>query len=648
MAIDAKDVDKLQTALNDASGKASALWITFITFELYLAIAFGSVTHRDLFLENPIKLPVLNVDLPLVGFFVVAATVLVIFHFYIFLQLLALAQKAREYNAILKKYAPNDVNSQLLRHGLDSFLILQFLAGPTEQRTGYTGVWLRLIAWITLVGVPIVILLQAQVTFLPYHLQRVQWLLRICTLFDLTVIWFFWNPVRSEDQPISKWVPTVAWWMVGGIATAGVVAFSVLLATFPSEFLNDYFSTLPFREGLFAGNVDEVTGRPHSLFSNRLVLIDQNFVEADKLDKMEVSRYFRGRDLREAVLNRADLRKADFTGAMLNKAQFESAKLQGAQFGCADTGKGEFKETDERWPDDGCAWLRGADFWKAELQDANFEWARLQGASFASARLEGAKFVLTRLQGASFAFARLQGANFWKAALQGAVLNGAELEGASLLSAKLEGADLHYAQLQGASLIKAQLQGAILSEAKLQGASLETAFLWLVRGTPEIYLTDLNRFDNDTTPWQEAHSTFDKWRDEFLKWIPTYNWNVYLKRFDPEWDRNKLIPAAFWKAAMSASLQGEQREVTLAEFLANLACSRRSSPYVARGLLRNVAGGLLRTGHTLNTVFADRLRKGKSDQAACPGVTGFADEDWAMLDDLLVGAPKPEASERTK
>jgi hypothetical protein len=30
------------------------------------------------------------------------------------------------------------------------------------------------------------------------------------------------------------------------------------------------------------------------------------------------------------------------------------------------------------------------------------------------------------------------------------------------------------------------------------------------------------------------------------------------------------------------------------------------------------------------------------------GVTGFADEDWAMLDDLLVGAPKPEASERTK
>jgi hypothetical protein len=132
MAIDAKDIGELQKALNDASSKASALWIAFITFELYLAIAFGAVTHRDLFLENPINLPVLNVDLPLVGFFVVAPTVLLIFHFYIFLQLLALARKAADFNALLKKEVPNEVNSQFVRHRLDSFLMLQFLAGPAD------------------------------------------------------------------------------------------------------------------------------------------------------------------------------------------------------------------------------------------------------------------------------------------------------------------------------------------------------------------------------------------------------------------------------------------------------------------------------------------------------------------------------------
>jgi hypothetical protein len=70
MAIDPKNVGELQKALNEAAGKASVLWTTFITFELYLAIVFGSVTHRDLFLETPIKMPLLNVELPLIGFFV--------------------------------------------------------------------------------------------------------------------------------------------------------------------------------------------------------------------------------------------------------------------------------------------------------------------------------------------------------------------------------------------------------------------------------------------------------------------------------------------------------------------------------------------------------------------------------------------------
>ena len=72
VAIDPTDVGELQKALNDAAGKASVLWTTFVVFQLYLAITFGSVTHRDLFLETPIKLPLLNVDLPLVGFFAVA------------------------------------------------------------------------------------------------------------------------------------------------------------------------------------------------------------------------------------------------------------------------------------------------------------------------------------------------------------------------------------------------------------------------------------------------------------------------------------------------------------------------------------------------------------------------------------------------
>jgi len=239
LAIDPKDVDELQRALNDSAGKASVLWTTFITFELYLVIAFGSVTHRNLFLEDPVKLPLFNVDLPLVGFFLVAPAILVIFHFYVFLQLLALARKARDYDAVLREAVPVAIDRQLLRQRLDSFLVLQFLAGPAEQRTGFGGLSLRLIAWITLVGGPVLILLQGQVTFLPYHGVGVTWLQRIAILIDLAVIWYFWNSIRSEDTAIFRRVPSIAWQLVGGVASIVIVIFSICLATFPSEFTND-------------------------------------------------------------------------------------------------------------------------------------------------------------------------------------------------------------------------------------------------------------------------------------------------------------------------------------------------------------------------------------------------------------------------
>jgi hypothetical protein len=124
MPIDPKDLGELQRAVNDTAGKTSVLWTTFITFELYLVIAFGSVKHRDLFLEAPIKLPLLNVDLPLVGFFVVATTVLVIFHFYVFLQLLALASKARDYDRLLRQTISDTSDDQYVRQRLDPFLLL--------------------------------------------------------------------------------------------------------------------------------------------------------------------------------------------------------------------------------------------------------------------------------------------------------------------------------------------------------------------------------------------------------------------------------------------------------------------------------------------------------------------------------------------
>jgi uncharacterized protein YjbI with pentapeptide repeats len=707
MAIDPKDVGELQKALNDAAGKASVLWTTFITFQLYLAIAFGSVTHRDLFLETPIKLPLLNVDLPLVGFFVVAPTVLVIFHFYVFLQLLGLATKAKDYNTLLVSEAPVAADRQYLRQRLDSFLVLQVLAGPRDQRTGFGGLSLRLIAWITLVGTPVLILLQGQVTFLPYHRDWIVWLQRIAVLIDLVMIWYFWVRLRSDADPILRRVPGKVWMSLGGGGSFCVVLFSAYLATFPGEWVDEHlpeFRYVPttwrphwseeedwtsLQDMLFKGTaIDEISGRPRSVFSNRLVLTDQSFiVDPDKLDKVDVSRSFRGRDLSQAVLNRADLRKADFTGAILNGARFEGTKLRNALFGCARTGKkGQMGSSPDA--DVGCTWLQGASLDKAQLQGASLDYARLEGASLREAQLEGASLERAQLQGASLDYARLQGASLDQAQLEGASLDyaqlqgasldqaqlqgaslvQAQLQGASLREAQLQGASLDYAQLQGASLDWAQLRGASLNDARLQGASLQSAQLqgaslvsaelqgasleWAqlqgaslrnaktwrasARLTLDLELTDLQDIEVNTLQL-EQYGTFAEWRDAIAASIPAGARRDLLidslAALGPaaEKEPEGVLDPNFWEKARSSQPQGGERKRRLAAFLTDLACSADSAPYVARGLLRNQQVNA--TGAQFASVV-DRLRKGKSDLTACPGVNGFTDEDWAYFDQI--------------
>jgi uncharacterized protein YjbI with pentapeptide repeats len=490
MATDPKDLGKLLKAVNDAAGKASVLWTTFVVFELYLAIAFGSVTHRSLFLEEPIKLPLLNVDLPLVGFFVVAPTILLIFHFYVFLQLLALTKKAKDYDTLLRQETRLASDRQYLRQRLDSFLVLQFLAGPTDQRTGFSGFSLRLIVWLTLVGIPVLILLQAQMTFLPYHHEQVQWLQRVTVLLDLAVIWYFRNYVRGDHHPILARVPRGAWKLANAAATICVVILSIGLATFPGEFADRNLPNVrlipttwqprwsykthwtSLYELLFAGATDEITGRSRSLFSNRLILTDQSFVDPHNLDKVNTSRSFRGRDLREAVFSRADLRKADFTGAILIGAKLVSANLKEAQLRCAKTGI--IEKANEKLV---CTLLQGASLYEAQLQGANLEGAKLQDVSLVGANLLGANLDGADLRHANLHSAQLQRASLIEAQLQNASLMEAKLQDSKLDRAELQEASIARAWLQHASLIEAKLQGASLRQAKLQGANLQGANL---------------------------------------------------------------------------------------------------------------------------------------------------------------------------
>ena len=547
-----------------------------------------------------------------------------------------MAIKAKDYNALLLQELPVASDRHYLRQRLDTFVVLQFLAGPKEQRVGFGGFWLRLIAWITLIGTPVLILLQGQVTFLPYHHEWIVWFQRVVVLIDLAVIWLFWIQLRNEDDSILRRVSTKARMYLGGGISFGVFIFSGFLATFPGEWLNEHMPELryvptswpphwPVHKDwtslhvlLFEGEVDEVTSRPRSVFSNRLVLMDQSFVsDPDKLDK---GPSFRGRDLNRAVLSRADLRKADFTGAMLNGAKLNGAKLQSALFVC---GQPRSYLTGDR-PSSGCAWLQGAELSEAQLQGANLSEAKLQGATLTGAEL--------------------QGANLHGAQLQLALLMNTQLQGATLDFAKMERALLFDVDLQGASLNEAHLQGASFFQANLQGASLRGARLWRAQGEgTKLEFADLENIDLEHKP-TETHESFIEWRAAIAKSVGSRAIKA-LEQLDPAAQEQTEDYSNVWKTARSMQPKGDEGERKRGGFLATLACSS-PAPDVARALTfrlllegvprdRDVAGGLKQDRHVAGKqFFVDQLRKGKFDPAACPGVQGFTNRDWNVLSAL--------------
>jgi uncharacterized protein YjbI with pentapeptide repeats len=681
---EATDLKALRTAVVDAAGVGAGLWFSYLFVLLYLLIAVGGITHHDLFLENPVKLPFVNVDLPPVGFFVLGPLLFLFAHAYVLLHFVLLSSKVGTFHTQLEAQIRQVDVRQQLRRQLPSNIFVQMLAGPREVRRGVFGAMLRLIAQISLIVGPIALLVFFQIQFLPYHPHwGIELWQRMTVVIDIALLWILWPSISRGRMASISWadlrraigVPVglirwfwallqwtgppdnrrwMAWKRVGPgalIAAAAMASMIPILlvftvSTYPGEWLNEKLQ-LPIigslHRFLFAGEADEVTGRPRSWFSNVLVLTGQSFVDLDKLDKQQVSHSFRGRDLSHVVLSEADVRKSDFSGANMNEAVLVFAKLQNAHFGCARTGRGEAL---------GCT----------QLKDANLLFAQLQGAQLTSSQLEGAELLAAQLQGADLVGTQFQGSDLRDAQLQGANLERAGLEGANLREAGLEGATLAEAQLQGANLERAQLQGTWFSNeveteegtkdivvAQMEAASLKGVSMWRASGVsvPNTDLTDLENCDLDKKPWTDQgggpHS-FTEWRDSILEQMDRGNMEGRLSALNPSPD-NKPQNVIDRQICGSVPSKDQEWDRKVAESLGNLACSSSSAPYVARGLLTN--GRIESTGTQITTV-AERLLKGRSDPTSCPGVTGFTDRDWAILDELVRKASEQQSKRQSK
>lgn len=523
-------VERLLAASNEASGQARTSWITFILLGTYLAVTVGATTDKQILLETPARLPLLGVDLPLAGFYAVAPWLFVLFHLYLLVQLYLLSRTLHLFDDELTRAPMIEGDRVRMRARLNKFVFTQLIAGA--NREWLPRQFLRLAAWITLLGAPILLLLAFQVRFLPFHDAASTWSHRAALLVDLAAIWILWpaivHPsgrlggaltdlarriflstpaalydmvrrtaaefetggwkkaltpgaavVEDAQQEIRKAAREIGRLMVLVVTSGVTILFSLLVATVPGEGIE--------REMLETGRLRTIA--PLELFIARGTARGEKPIMGVQAPSATATGGPAGFPTAVAPLVATDEAAIRLARCLENQAR----PADWRRIFCALDPAFWSMALERSSLEDGQArvWLPTWLLFEGEIDEVRSRVASPLSRNLVlidadligldSDRIAKTERTLS-LRGRDLRFATLSRADLRKADLTGADLRGANLfqtrlQEASLQKARLQGADLRFAQMQGATLIDARLQGARLQYAELRGANLQSARL---------------------------------------------------------------------------------------------------------------------------------------------------------------------------
>src|SRR6476660_3079690 len=132
---------------NAASDPARTAWLAFL-----------------LLLTSPVRLPIINADIPLVGFFQYAPAMLLLVYLSLLVQHVILARKYRRFTDALASYELKARTRHTARELVHSYVFSQIAAGPRPNLI--TKVMMQLIVYVTFSVLPIITLLYFQIKFL--------------------------------------------------------------------------------------------------------------------------------------------------------------------------------------------------------------------------------------------------------------------------------------------------------------------------------------------------------------------------------------------------------------------------------------------------------------------------------------------------
>jgi uncharacterized protein YjbI with pentapeptide repeats len=508
--------ERLRGAADEAARLAQNLYLSFLLFGTYIAIIIGSTTDMQLLKVSPVTLPLLNVQLPIVGFYAVVPWLLLLLYFYLLLHLTFLAQKLHRLNAVLATFTDEAVwEEQRLRLFPFPFSVM-LIGRPARWRLRWL---LGLMVLTTIVLLPLLLLLWAQIRFLPYHNMMITWNHRIAVGVDLILLGLFWPlmlipercggfvgqefPLWREEQrqrATRRVVRTrrLRWWI--GISSLALITevFSLCVAVLPEEFLEAWTASyvparwritrrrqwqqyIPYaNQHVFIVTV-WLFDVPGALFHRNLQFQKQVLVAGDPSAKViaalesqdktkreqgleEITgltltnRDLRSADLSSALLVKVDLRGANLKGANLDRARVYATNLSGFQIfqgeHCVDTAHLLEADSNKYCRTD----LQGSILQGTQLEGNDMQGVLLSGANLMFAQLEGNNMQRAQLLHANLMSAQLKDNNMQRAQLQDVTLTGVIIRGNDMRSALLSaqspshGVVFHGNNVQGAQI----------------------------------------------------------------------------------------------------------------------------------------------------------------------------------------------------
>lgn len=512
----------LVDSVNDAAKTGSAITLTFVATCSYLGITASAITDKQLLLGTRINLPLLQTEVPLTAFYLLAPALLVVFHLYLLLEQYFLTLKIKQLpDRIGEKeaalFSPSPLGNMLL--------------GDDHDHKAPIHLLLRLVFLAISSVLPIGVLLVIQLSFLPYHDAWVSSWHQLLVLVDLgMVLYFFFRAFARRSRPILL----VSWrgFLAGTFCLIVVLLSSFLLVPGSNGYEYRMRKTFPLA-GFFHRNISLpeqilVRQEPPAELLAAYVIKDQVPDSAWPRHAEGISlagRDLRGADFTKAVLVKADFKGADLTGAHLSGAdfrgaQFSLASLEGADLSFSGLSNASLKHTNLRFSNLKDARLEGADLTEADLAGAWLDRAAMLGAELSRSHFNRASARDTDLTAANLADSSLVGTDFTRAKLYGADLSRTQSKRTRFLEAKLQGVDFRDAVILGADfryaffdgtrglqLLAVDLRGAFLAGVDLCGAPPVP--------TPEIVdFRDVDLSTQEPTNWIDLETSVTRYLEE--------------------------------------------------------------------------------------------------------------------------------------